>query len=135
MTRFVIAAAVAAAGLITVAALAQTPAPPRFQNNRYFSAPLEKDPSREVGMQSVTAPPGSGNQFHRHPGDQWTAVQEGEITFTVKGQPPVVLKAGDSNYVPRGTIHRQQNLSDKPARYVEMRIFDKGKPAAEQVPE
>ena len=109
MTRFVIAAAVAAAGLITVAALAQTPAPPRFQNNRYFSAPLEKDPSREVGMQSVTAPPGSGNQFHRHPGDQWTAVQEGEITFTVKGQPPVVLKAGDSNYVPRGTIHRQQN--------------------------
>jgi quercetin dioxygenase-like cupin family protein len=68
-------------------------------------------------MQSVTAPPGSGNQFHRHPGDQWTAIQEGEITFTVKGQAPVVLKAGDSNYVPRGTIHRQQNLTDKPARY------------------
>jgi oxalate decarboxylase/phosphoglucose isomerase-like protein (cupin superfamily) len=42
-----------------------------------------------------------------------------------------VLKAGDSNYVPRGVIHRQQNLSDKPARYIEMRIFDKGKPASE----
>jgi quercetin dioxygenase-like cupin family protein len=135
MNKRVMTATIAAAGLIAVAALAQTPARPTFQNNRYFSAPLEKDASREVGMQSVTAPPGSGNQFHRHPGDQWTAVQEGEITFTVKGQPPVVLKAGDSNYVPRGTIHRQQNLSDKPARYVEMRIFDKGKPAAEQVAE
>jgi quercetin dioxygenase-like cupin family protein len=79
--------------------------------------------------------PGGGNQFHRHFGDQWTAVQEGEVTFTIKGQPPVVLKAGDGNYVPRGTIHRQQNLSDKPARYIVMNIFDKGKPTAEPVPE
>jgi quercetin dioxygenase-like cupin family protein len=135
MNKIVIVSAIVVAGMAAPAS-AQTPAPaqaPTFQNNRYFTTPLEKDAMREVGMQSVTAPPGSGNQFHRHPGDQWTAVQEGEITFTVKGQPPQVLKAGDSNYVPRGTIHRQQNLSDKPARYVEMRIFDKGKPAAEQV--
>ena len=44
-----------------------------------------------------------------------------------------MLKVGDSNYVPRGVIHRQQNLTDKPARYIEMRVFDKGKPAAEQI--
>jgi quercetin dioxygenase-like cupin family protein len=108
-------------------------APPKAQNKRYFTMPLEKDPTREVGLQAVTLPPGAGNQFHRHPGDQWTAVQEGEVTFTVKGQPPQVLKAGESNYVPRGTIHRQQNLGDKPARYIEMRVFDKGKPASEQM--
>ena len=84
-------------------------------------------------MVSITVPPGADNGFHRHSGDQWTAVQEGEVTFTIKGQPPVVLKAGDSIYVARGTIHRQQNLSDKPARYIVMNIFDKGKPAAEQV--
>jgi quercetin dioxygenase-like cupin family protein len=125
---------IAAAGMVAATAWSQAPAP-AFQNHRYFTTPLENDPSREVGMQSVTMPPGAGNQFHRHPGDQWTAVQEGEVTFTVKGQPPRVLKAGDSNYVPRGTIHRQQNLSNKPARYIEMRIFDKGKPAAEQVTE
>src|ERR1700692_947442 len=131
MNKIVIVSAIVVAGIATPAP-AQAPA---FQNNRYFTTPLEKDAAREVSMQSVTAPPGSGNQFHRHPGDQWTAVQEGEITFTVKGQPPQVLKAGDSNYVSRGTIHRQQNLSDKPARYIEMRIFDKDKPAAEQVAE
>jgi quercetin dioxygenase-like cupin family protein len=96
---------------------------------------LEKDPAREVEMVSITVPPGADNGFHRHSGDQWTAVQEGEVTFTIKGQPLVVLKAGDSNYVPRGTIHRQQNLSDKPARYIVMNIFDKGKPVAEPVPE
>jgi quercetin dioxygenase-like cupin family protein len=86
-------------------------------------------------MVSIAVPPGAGNEFHRHPGDQWTAVQEGEVTFTVRGQPPVVLKAGDSNYVPRGTIHRQQNLSDKPARYIVTNIFDKGKLPAEPVAE
>jgi len=134
MNKLIVPAVVVAGGMLVATAWSQAPAP-AFQNHRYFTTPLEKDPTREVGMQTVTAPPGSGNQFHRHPGDQWTAIQEGEITFTIKGQPPQVLKAGDSNYVPRGTIHRQQNLSDKPARYIEMRIFDKDKPAAEQVSE
>ena len=138
MNKWIVLAAIAAGGMAAAAAWSQTPAPaqaqaPALQNHRYFTMPLEKDPTREVGLQSVTMPPGAGNQFHRHPGDQWTAVQEGEVTFTVKGEPPRVLKAGESNYVPRGTVHRQQNLSDKPARYIEMRIFDKDKPAAEQV--
>jgi len=132
MNKLIFPAVLVAAAMAAVAAWSQATTPP-FQNKRYFTMPLEKDPTREVGMQSVTMPPGAGNQFHRHPGDQWTAVQEGEVTFTVKGQPPQVLKAGDSNYVPRGTVHRQQNLTDKPARYIEMRIFDKGKPASEPV--
>jgi quercetin dioxygenase-like cupin family protein len=132
MNRFIIPAMLVATGLLATAAWSAQETP-QLQNKRYFTMPLEKDPTREVGLQSVTMPPGAGNQFHRHPGDQWTAVQEGEVTFTVKGKPPQVLKAGDYNYVPRGTIHRQQNLSGKPARYIEMRIFDKDKPAAEQV--
>ena len=132
MNRFIIPAILVATGLLATAAWSAQETP-QLQNKRYFTMPLEKDPTREVGLQSVTMPPGAGNQFHRHPGDQWTAVQEGEVTFTVKGKPPQVLKAGDYNYVPRGTVHRQQNLSGKPARYIEMRIFDKDKPAAEQV--
>ncbi|MEA2825050.1 MAG: hypothetical protein QOF03_1532 [Alphaproteobacteria bacterium] len=132
MNRFIIPAMLVATGLLATAAWSAQETP-QLQNKRYFTMPLEKDPTREVGLQSVTMPPGAGNQFHRHPGDQWTAVQEGEVTFTVKGKPPQVLKAGDYNYVPRGTVHRQQNLSGKPARYIEMRIFDKDKPAAEQV--
>ena len=133
MNRFAVTAMLAAASLAATAAAWAAPAAPAMQNNRYFTMPLEKDPTREVGLQSVTMPPGSGNEFHRHPGEQWTAVQEGEVTFTVKGKPPQILKAGDYNYVPRGTVHRQQNLSGKPARYIEMRIFDKGKPASDAV--
>ena len=132
MNKLIVAAVLVATGMAAAAAWSQT-TPPPFQNKRYFTMPLEKDPTREVGLQSVTMPPGAGNEFHRHPGEQWTAVQEGEVTFTIQGKPPQVLKAGDYNYVPRGTIHRQQNLTDKPARYIEMRIFDKDKPASDQV--
>ena len=127
MKRLVIGAVLVTTGMAAAAAWA-APAPP-FQNHRYFLMPLEKDPTREVGLQSVTMPPGAGNEFHKHPGEQWTAVQEGEVTFTIQGQPPKVLKVGDWNYVPRGTVHRQQNLTTRPARYIEMRIFDK-EPAA-----
>jgi quercetin dioxygenase-like cupin family protein len=134
MNKLIVPAVLVVTAIAATTAWSQATTPP-FQNKRYFTTPLEKDTAREVSMQSVTMPPGAGNQFHRHPGDQWTAVQEGEVTFTVKGQPPLVLKAGDSNYVPRGTVHRQQNLTDKPARYIEMRIFDKGKPASEQMAE
>jgi quercetin dioxygenase-like cupin family protein len=82
MKKLVISAVLVAAGMAVAAA--QTTTPP-FQNRRYFTMPLEKDPTREVGLQSVTMPPGAGNQFHRHPGEQWTAVQEGEITFHRQG--------------------------------------------------
>ena len=132
MNKLIIPALLVATGMVATAAWSQTAAP-TAQNKRYFTMPLENDPTREVGLQSVTMPPGAGNQFHRHPGDQWTAVQEGEVTFTVQGKPPQVLKAGEHNHVPRGTVHRQQNLTDKPARYIEMRIFDKDKPASEAV--
>jgi quercetin dioxygenase-like cupin family protein len=71
--------------------------------------------------------------FHRHPGDQWSAAQEGEVTFTIKGQAPRILKVGDSVYIPRGTVHRNQNLTDKPARSIEVNIFDKDKPGLEPI--
>ena len=134
MKKLIIAELLAATCMFAPAAWSQA-APPARQTIRYFTTTLEKEPAREVEMVSIAVPPGGGNEFHRHPGDQWTAVQEGEVTFTIRGQPAVVLKAGDSNYVPRGIIHRQQNLSDKPARYIVINIFDKGSLAAEPVPQ
>ena len=57
------------------------------------------------------------------------------MTLTIKGEPPHVLKAGDSYHIPRGTVHRNQNLSDKPARTIELNIMDKDKPILEPVPD
>jgi len=136
MNKLIVPSAIIAAGMAAAAALSQQATPPAsgFQAKPYFQMPLEKDPSRVVRLQNVVIPPGAGNQFHRHPGDQWWAVQEGEVTFTVKGQQPKVMKAGDFVYVPRGTIHRNQNLSKLPARSIELNITDKDKPQTEQVP-
>jgi quercetin dioxygenase-like cupin family protein len=134
MRKLIAPALIAAAGLAAAAPWSQTPAP---ANNvvQYFTTPLENDGSRFVRLQNVNIPPQGGTPFHRHPGDQWAAIQEGEVTFTVKGQPPRVLKVGDSVYIPRGTIHRNQNLTDKPARSVELVILDKDKPGLEAVSE
>jgi quercetin dioxygenase-like cupin family protein len=55
-------------------------------------------------------------------------VLDGEITFTVKGEAPRVLKTGEYVYIPRGTIHRNENKSAAPTRTIELLIKDKDKP-------
>ena len=133
MKKLIVPVAILASGMIAAVAWSQS-SPSQFRPTVYFQMPLEKDPSRVVRLQSVVIPAGAGNQFHRHPGDQWWAVQEGEVTFTVRGQPPRLMKAGDFVYVLRGTIHRNQNISKSPARSIELNITDKDKPQTEQVP-
>jgi quercetin dioxygenase-like cupin family protein len=130
-------AIVAVAGTIAAAASAQTstsPTGPAF-STRFFSTALENDPSREVRMQmQLHLPSRPGNAFHSHNGDQWEAVIEGEITFTVRGQQPRVMKAGEYVYIPRGTIHRNENKSNAPTRTMELLIIDKGKPQNNPAP-
>ncbi len=136
MNKLMVPAVIAATGLVAAVAWSQAPQQrPPFQATRYFETPLEKDGTRVVRLQSEFMPPGSGNEFHVHPGDQWSAVQEGEVTFNIKGEPPRVLKVGDSTYVPRGTVHRNQNLTDKPARAINLNIMDKDKPQTTVVTE
>jgi quercetin dioxygenase-like cupin family protein len=57
------------------------------------------------------------------------------VTYTIKGQPARVLKVGEWVHVPRGTVHRNQNLSNAPARAIELNITDKDVPQTEQVRE
>ena len=129
MRRSMLAVAIImAAGAFATTASAQTstsPTGPAF-SWRFFTTALDKDPSREVQMQmQLHLPNRPGNGFHSHNGDQWEVVVEGEITFTVKGQPPKVLKAGEFVYIPRGTIHRNENKSNAPTRTLEIMVRDK----------
>jgi quercetin dioxygenase-like cupin family protein len=135
MRRAVMMIAIAmVAGSIATAASAQTSESGPSYSKRFFTTALENDPSREVKLQmQLHLPNRPGNGFHTHNGDQWEAVIEGEITYTVRGQPPKVLKTGDSVYIPRGTIHRNENKSDAPARTIELLIIDKGKPQSNPV--
>src|SRR5712671_5395701 len=131
MQKIMVMSIITPATMITPAAFAQTstsPTGPAF-SSRFFTTPLENDPSREVRLQmQLHLPSRPGNPFHTHSGDQGEAVIEGEITFTVRGQEPRVLKAGESVYIPRGTVHRNENKSTLPTRTIELLIIDKGKP-------
>jgi quercetin dioxygenase-like cupin family protein len=122
------------ATLIVVSAGLQAQEPPKnIVTTPYVTSPLEGDPLRMVRLTTVLVLAGGATPFHRHPGDQWEMVQEGEITYTAKGEEPKVLKAGDAVYIPRGTVHRNQNLSGQPVRTVELMIVDKDKLHTEPV--
>jgi quercetin dioxygenase-like cupin family protein len=137
MNRSMLAAAIMAAGAMATTASAQAPAPatgPAF-SQRFFTTPLEKDASRDVRMQmQLHLPNRGGNPFHTHNGDQWEVVLDGEITFTVRGQQPRVLKAGEYVYIPRGTVHRNENKSAAPTRTIELLVMDKDKPQNNPAP-
>jgi quercetin dioxygenase-like cupin family protein len=126
-------AIITVAGTFASAAFAQAPTTGP-QSTRFFNTLLEKDPSREVRMQMQLHQPGPGNPFHTHNGDQWEVVLEGEIVYIVRGQPPRVLKAGESVYIPRGTVHRNENKSGGPTRTIELLIVDKDKPQSNPAP-
>jgi quercetin dioxygenase-like cupin family protein len=137
MLKAVLTSAIVAVGLCATPASAQTstsPTGPAF-SWRFFTTPLENDPSRDVRLQMQLHLPGrQGNGFHTHNGDQWEVVVEGEITYTVRGQEPKVLKTGEFVYIPRGTVHRNENKSNAPTRTIELLVVDKGKPQANPAP-
>ena len=130
MNKLIIPAVIVAIGALSPGARSQAQAP-NPDAKTYYTTPLENDASRVVRLRAVTFPPRGDSGFHRHPGDQWNTVQEGEVTFTIKGQEPRTLKVGDYAYVPRGTVHRNENLTYKPALVIELNIMDKDKPDRE----
>jgi hypothetical protein len=74
MNKLIVPAVIVAFGMVAAAAWSQTP-PANPNVKIYYTTPLENDASRTVRLQSVTIPAKGGNEFHRHPGDQWAAVQ------------------------------------------------------------
>jgi quercetin dioxygenase-like cupin family protein len=137
LRALLMSAVIAATATFATTASAQTstsPTGPAF-SWRFFTTALENDPSRDVRMQmQLHLPSRQGNPFHTHNGDQWEVVVEGEITFTVRGQEPKVLKPGEFVYIPRGTVHRNENKSNAPTRTIELLIMDKGKPQNNPAP-
>jgi quercetin dioxygenase-like cupin family protein len=134
MRKFIYLACAAAAigsGAMT-AALSYAAEPVKSQPTELMTTPLTGDAGREVKVINVLLPPGSDSGRHYHHGDQYTTVQEGEIHINIDGKGDKVFKAGDAVHVDPMTVHRTQNMSDKPARTTELFIVAKGKPLSEK---
>jgi quercetin dioxygenase-like cupin family protein len=80
-----------------------------------------------IGIAEIAANVNVGR--HTHPGPESGYLLEGEFTLLVEGQPPLLLKAGDSYKVPPGAIHDARS-GDKGAKVIATYVVEKGKPLA-----
>ena len=91
-------------------------------------------PGREAVVARVEVSPGTYAGRHTHPGDEISYVLEGEAELLIDGQPPRIVKAGESFVIPAGVIHDAHNATDKPIRLVGVYVVEKGKPLATPAP-
>ena len=132
MRKLMIPAVALAVGLAAAAAWSQTPGSP-FKAHPYFTTPLENDAGRIVKLQTVTIPPGASNEFHRHTATSGPPSRKAKSPSPSRARRRAPSRSATASTFPRGTVHRNQNLTDKPARSIELVIIDKDKPQAEAV--
>jgi quercetin dioxygenase-like cupin family protein len=92
-------------------------------------------PGKEILIGTAILPPGSAIGFHTHAGDEIGYVLKGSLIAKMQGQPDRALKAGDSFFNPRGSVHSLAAAPDSPGgTVVSTWIVDKGQPLATPVP-
>ena len=88
---------------------------------RWFSRPEALNTTAMIAVE-VTFTPGNGHPFHFHPEqDELIYVLEGEVRQWVD-QVLHVLQAGDSVFVPHGTVHGSMNASSVDSRILVVRV-------------
>jgi quercetin dioxygenase-like cupin family protein len=85
-------------------------------------------PGREVIQVRVDFAPGVAFGMHSHPGAEVAYVLEGTLEYQFDGKPPVTLKAGESLFIPAGTLHSAKNVGSVNAAELATYIVEKGKP-------
>lgn len=89
---------------------------------------LPNTPGQEVIVWDTQYAPGAVNPRHLHPAAITFHVLSGTGVWQEDGKPPVTLHAGDSLFVPAGTIHTHWNPSTaEPLRFLEFIVADKDK--------
>lgn len=86
------------------------------------------DSVHEVIQARVDFDPGVASPNHSHPGVEVAYVIEGTFEYRLKGRDPVILKAGESLYIPAGTPHIATNIGDGKASELATYIVRKGAP-------
>ena len=85
---------------------------------------------RETVQARAEFQPGGQVGKHTHPGEEVGYVLEGTLEFEMEGKPRTTLKAGDTFFVPAGTVHAAKNAGNTPAKVLGTYIVEKGKPLA-----
>jgi len=84
--------------------------------------------NQEVAVYETEYAPGGINPRHLHPAAITFHVLAGTGVWQEEGKQPVTLHAGDSLFVPAGTIHSHWNPSaTEPLRFLEFIVAEKDK--------
>ncbi len=84
-------------------------------------------PGREAIQVRIDFEPGAAFGEHSHPGEEIIYVLEGTLEYTVEGK-SVILKAGETLFIPAGTIHAAKNNGAAIGVELATYIVEKGKP-------
>ncbi len=74
--------------------------------------------------------PGVAAGRHTHPGEELGYVLEGQLELLIDGQPPKIIKAGETFFVPAGLVHDGKNTGSGKAKVLATYVVEKGKPVA-----
>jgi len=140
MRQLPIAAALAALALAppALAQPASAAAAPRTAATPVFSADLADAPGKQLVVVNLTFPPAGGKSNpHKHPGSVWVYITKGEARLGIEGQPPKVVKAGESFFEPVGAIHNvsESTSATEPATGFAVMLVPKGAALATPVDE
>ena len=84
-----------------------------------------------IGMAEIVPNVNIGK--HTHPGPESGYMLDGDMTLLVDGQPPLVVKTGDSYKIAPGAVH-DAKTGDKGAKVIATYVVEKGKPLATPAP-
>ena len=77
--------------------------------------------------------PGVASGRHTHPGEEISYVLEGQVEVTVDGKPAVVVKPGETFFIPAGAVHEGKNIGSTVAKILGTYVVEKGKPLSTPV--
>ncbi|MDC9809337.1 cupin domain-containing protein [Rhizobium binxianense] len=83
-------------------------------------------PGHEVVQVRVDIAPGVLAPNHSHPGEEVAFVIEGTLEYQLEGRQPVILNAGQSLFIPSGTVHSAKNVGSGKASELATYVVRKG---------
>jgi len=86
-------------------------------------------PGRQVIQNVVTISTDAPAIRHKHPGgEEIIYVLEGSLEYTVDGQEPTMVNAGEVFFVPADTVHAVRNIGKGDASELATYVVEKNKP-------
>ncbi|HUR19616.1 MAG TPA: cupin domain-containing protein, partial [Vicinamibacterales bacterium] len=83
---------------------------------------------RHVVQARAEFQPGVASGRHTHPGEEISYVLEGQVEVTIDGKPTVVVKPGETFFIPAGAVHEGKNIGTTVAKILGTYVVEKGKP-------